>query len=25
VTDNVSVAWDKFIAAYGTKVLAEIN
>jgi hypothetical protein len=25
VTDNVSVSWDKFVAAYSTKVLAEIN
>jgi hypothetical protein len=25
VTDNVSVPWDKFIAAYSTKLLAEIN
>jgi hypothetical protein len=25
VTDKVPVAWDKFVAAYGTKVLAEIN
>jgi hypothetical protein len=25
VTDNVSVPWDKFIAAYGLTVLAEIN
>lgn len=25
VTDNVSVPWDKFVAAYSTKVFAEIN
>jgi hypothetical protein len=25
VTDNVSVPWDKFVAAYGQQVFAEIN
>jgi hypothetical protein len=25
VTDDVPVKWDKFIAAYGLTVLAEIN
>ena len=25
VTDNVSVPWDKFVAAYGSQIFAEIN